>query len=310
MAFQSRSPALALRFDAGNPVALIRAAKADITAGVDTGDGGERAISAASRSIAQNPLNADAFGLYGLINMANADDETVSRQVIMADRLSRRDLSTQLFLIEDSVRRNDVAEALRHYDSAMRASEGVRPTLFAILAKAMREPAIRKRFMPYMTASNPWLEAFFRYATANPSDSTAVAQLAIEADGLPDGALYDRKVSELLSLLVQQQEYDTARRLYLKAGDGDPELLTDAAFTDANTDQLLMPITWQPSVYGDIDPLFVVARDGTLEFEARIASGFTGYVLQKLFMLPPGSYTLSGSARHISAYLLESVNVL
>ena len=39
-----------------------------------------------------------------------------------ASSLSRRDVPTQLWLIEDAVRKNDIPGALSHYDAALRSS--------------------------------------------------------------------------------------------------------------------------------------------------------------------------------------------
>ena len=293
MAFQVIQPSLSLRFDADNPVALVRSAKANVVAGTSEENGGARALAAARRSIAQSPLNADAFGLYGLVQMANSEPDVVGRQVAMADRLSRRDLSTQLFLIDDSVRRNDVAEALRHYDAAMRVEESVRPTLLPILADAMREPAIRKRFLPYMDASTPWLEAFSREAVSNASDPASIAALAIEAGGFPDQPRFATRVPELLSVLVASNDLDTALKFFRSVGGGSPDLLKTADFTEESTKPTLAPFTWQPVTVNEIDSIFVGGMDGNLEFEARMAAGQSGHVLRKLFALPPGNYALS-----------------
>ena len=121
MIFQWNLPRIALWFDAEEPVALIRAAKEDLAVGGTQGNQGAAAIDAATRSIARNPLNKDAFGIFGLVSLANTDPERTSRRMAMADRLSRRDLGAQLFLIEDAVRRNDVAEALRARSAARAA---------------------------------------------------------------------------------------------------------------------------------------------------------------------------------------------
>ena len=294
MAFQTLQPGLSLRFDADNPIALVRAARADVVAGTgEEANGGARALAAARRSIAQNPLNADAFGLYGLVSLANSEPDVIGRQVAMADRLSRRDLSTQLFLIEDSVRRNDVAEALRHYDAAMRVKESVRPTLLPILTEAIREPAIRQRFLPYMNASTPWLEAFTRHAVSNSSDPASIAALAMEAGGFPEGPQFATRVPELLSVLVGRNELDTAYRFYQSVGGGDPAMLRKVEFTEETTDQALAPFTWQPVLVGEIDSIFVAGADGQLEFEARMEAGRSGHILRKLFALPAGDYAIS-----------------
>ncbi|MBD58880.1 MAG: hypothetical protein CL808_01990 [Citromicrobium sp.] len=293
MVFHVRNPSLALWFDADDPVALVRAAEARLAVRSNEDNAGARAVGAARRSIAQNPLNADAFGLYGLVRLANSDLSVIGRQMAMADRLSRRDLGTQLFLIEDSVRRNDVAEALEHYDTAMRVSDSIRPTLYPILTEAMREPAIRKRFLPYMDASTPWLEPFLRYAISNSSEPASIVALAVEAGGFPEGPQFATRVPELLSVVVGQEDYDTARRLYEVVGGGDPATLRDVRFTEATTETSLAPFTWQPFQMGDVDSLFIAGADSRLELEARMSAGVSAGIMRRLLALPPGTYAMA-----------------
>ena len=290
MIFQWNLPRIALWFDAEEPVALIRAAKEDLAVGGTQGNQGAAAIDAATRSIARNPLNKDAFGIFGLVSLANTDPERTSRRMAMADRLSRRDLGAQLFLIEDAVRRNDVAEALRHYDTAMRISESVRPSLYPVLTEAIREPAIRARFLPYMNASTPWLEPFLRHAIGNSSDPASIVALAVEAGGFPEGPRFATRVPELLSVLVAQGDYASARRLFEVVAGGDPAILTTAPFNDETTGIALAPFTWQPFQVDGIDSMFISGGQSGLELESRMDSGFTGSVVRKLFALSPGAY--------------------
>lgn len=294
-AFQSKVPSIALQIDPNNPVALVRKARNNLAAGTSDGDNASETLQAARQSIAANPLNADAFSLYGLITMANSDTKTVSRQMTMADRLSRRDSATQLFLIEEAVRRNDVAAALRHYDAALRVRSSLRASLFPVLASALRESAIRKRFLPYMSSSTPWLEPFLRYAIVEGEYPASIAALALEAGGFPDSESFARRTEELLRVLITKNEYGLALQIFEKIGDGDPAILTDGRFTAANTDQRFAPFTWQIDTHGGIDPIFVTNASDALELEVRLDAGFTGNVLRKVFALPPGSYALAAS---------------
>ena len=174
------------------------------------------------------------------------------------------------------MRRNDVAEALRHYDTAMRISESVRPSLYPVLTEAMREPAIRARFLPYMNASTPWLEPFLRHAIGNSSDPASIVALAVEAGGFPEGPRFATRVPELLSVLVAQGDYASARRLFEVVAGGDPAILTTAPFNDETTGIALAPFTWQPFQVDGIDSMFISGGQSGLELESRMDSGFTG----------------------------------
>lgn len=296
--FQSKNPELALSLDADNPVALVRDAQMKIATGGAASEGRDAVLSAAQASIRELPLNAAAFRLYGLVQSANSDLAAVGRQVALADRLSRRDLGAQLFLIEDAVRRNDVASALRHYDTALRIKESSRAVLFPILTEAMREPLIRQRFLTYMASPPPWMEAFLRFAIANSSQPTSIAALAQEAGGFPEGAAFATRNKEMLSVLVGAGDHREAIAFYRSIKNADAAVLQSAEFTDRTTDVAFTPISWQPFELEGIDALFLAGKDDTLELEARMESGYTGPVLRKLLALPRGQYRFS--ARHRS----------
>lgn len=295
--FQSRNPQLALKLDADNPVALVRDAQTQIATGGAQGEGRDAVLSAARTSIRELPLNAAAFRLYGLVQSANSDLAATGRQVALADRLSRRDLGAQLFLIEDAVRRNDVAGALRHYDTALRVEESSRAILFPILTEAMREPVIRRHFRPYMKDPPPWLEAYLRFAIGNASQPTAIAALATESGGFPQGAVFASRNKEMLSVLVGAGQHREAIAFYRSIDDADAAVLRSIGFGENTTNSAYTPITWQPFELDGLDALFLAGEGGTLELEARVESGYSGPILRKLLALPRGQYRFSTQHR-------------
>ena len=304
---QTRDPALALRIDPSNPVALVRMAQQAITLGEAGGSGGAGVLAAAEHSIREQPLNAAAFRLYGLVRGANSDLDALGAQVKMADRLSRRDLGAQLFLIEDSVRRNDISAALRHYDTALRVEESSRALLFPVLTAALDEPLIRRRFIPYLTEPPPWMESFLRHAVSTSKNPAAIAALGIEAGGFPKGDEFRSLDTELLVALEAVGQLSALVRYYRSLGHADRALLTRIAFTEGNTSRSLAPVSWLPYTIAGIDAVFVSTGADQLELEAQLDPGFAGPVARKLTALPAGTYRLSAPMRAEGFHWTDSV---
>jgi len=296
--FQTRAPKLALTLDSDDPVALVRDAHLRMDAGDMPEAAGAGILAVVRKSVAELPINGPAFRLYGLSSAASSDLPGVRRQMALSDRLERRDLATQLWLIEDAVERNDIARALGHYDKALRIRESSRAILYPVLTEAMKSPLIRTRFVPYMQDPPPWMESFLRYAVSNSDDPVAIAELAREAGGFPEGAAFATRDTELLRRLVASDEYAAAIAHYRRIRGADPAVLTTLELTETATASGLAPVSWQPFQINGIEPYVLAARDGDgVEIEAELEAGYKGPFARKLLALPPGDYVLEAVMR-------------
>ncbi|MBM3929379.1 MAG: hypothetical protein FJ335_13135, partial [Sphingomonadales bacterium] len=95
----------------------ITAAYATSLAGDDaTLEDRARADVLAKRALQQDPTAVAAVATLGVNADIRGDKAAARRYFAYAQKLSRRDLRTQLFMIEDAVQRGDIPEALRQYD--------------------------------------------------------------------------------------------------------------------------------------------------------------------------------------------------
>ncbi|MEE4206482.1 MAG: hypothetical protein V2I39_09320 [Erythrobacter sp.] len=296
--FHTRAPDLALALDGDDPVALVRDAQLRINAGDTAALGRAGVLGVVQESVRELPINGPAFRLYGLTSAASADLPGVRRQMALSDRMERRDVGAQLWMIEDAVERNDIAAALGHYDKALRIRESSRALLFPVLTEAMASPYVRARFVPYMQDPPPWLEGFLRYAVSNSEDPVAIAALAREAGGFPEGPAFATRDTELLRQLVAADEYEAAIAHYRRIPGADPEVLTSLALTESGTAGDRAPVSWQPFELNGIEPYVLAARDGDgVEIEAELQAGYKGPFARKLLALAPGSYMLEAAMR-------------
>ncbi len=296
---QTRAPEAALAVYGNDPVALIRAAQVEIVAGDASARTDEAVLSVVQRSVRALPINGPAFRLYGLNSAANANLSAMRAQMRISDRMERRDVGAQLWLIENAVEQNDVTRALRHYDTALRIEESSRALLYPVLTDALESGLIRERFVPYMKANPPWLESFLRYAVSNTSEPVALAQLARLNGGWPAGAAFSSLDTELLARLFDNEDY-TAATDHFRAIDGvDRSILDSVNLTDASTNWKLAPIAWQPFKIEGIETFILASPEGggKVEIEAELEAGYKGPVARKYLALKPGRYRLTAAMR-------------
>ncbi|MEM7665433.1 MAG: hypothetical protein AAF250_06210 [Pseudomonadota bacterium] len=297
--FHANLPSFALSLDDDDPVALVRDAQLKLAAGSIPVDSDDAIIGVVRKSVSELPINPAAFRLYGLSSATNADLPGVREQMAISERMERRDAATQLWLIEDAVEQNDVARALRHYDTALRTEESTRAVLYPVLTDALESPIIRERFVRYMNEQPPWLETFLRFAVSNTSDPVAIADLARLSDGFPEGSAYSTLDTELLRQLVTSNDFEVATDHYSRIEGADPSVLTTLALTEASTETNRAPVAWQPYSIDGINPFILASPDNpdALEIESEMEAGFKGPVARKLLALEPGEYSLNAKLR-------------
>lgn len=295
----ARAPEWALAVDANDPVALIRDAELKRAAGDPAARSNAAVLSAVQRSVARLPINGPAFRLYGLSSATNADLDAMRAQMRISDRMERRDVGAQLWLIENAVETNDVNRALRHYDTALRIEESSRALLYPVLTNAMDSDLIRERFQPYMKANPPWLESFLRFAVSKTQNPVSMAQLARLNGGWPEGSAFSSLDTELLARLVTNEDFTAAARHFREIEGVDQSILTDLRLTNDSTNWRLAPVAWQPFRINGIQTYILASPEGgdAVEIEAEVESGYTGPVARKFLALAPGRYRVSSTMR-------------
>ncbi|MEM6584607.1 MAG: hypothetical protein AAF692_02525 [Pseudomonadota bacterium] len=291
----TRAPHLALAIDPDDPVALVRHAE---LARMEA-QSGARLLEVAQRSVARLPLNGPALRLYALGGATNADLEAMRAQMRVSDLMERRDLGAQLWLIENAVEENDVNRALRHYDRALRVDEASRALLYPALTNAMDSALIRKRFAPYLRSNPPWLESFLRYGVSTTRNPVALARLARENGGWPQGTAFSSLDTELLARLTANGDFAEAAEHFRGIKGTDPSILTRLRLTNASTDWRLAPISWQPFQTEGIETFVLAGPQGgdAVEIEAQVEAGFKGVLARKFLALDPGRYRVSARLR-------------
>lgn len=250
-----------------------------------------RADLLARQALRQDPTAVAAIATLGLNAQVRGDTAGARRSFTYAERLSRRDLQTQLWAIEDAVGRGDIPGALRHYDIALRTSRNAPDLLFPVLGSAITESSVRDSLIKRLAAKPIWGTDFVAYVAGNSPYPSATASLflALRKSSVPVPEQADTK---LIVELVARNELELAWSYYSRIRVGvdrrrsrDPRFTADLSFPS--------PFDWVP--INDAGTSASIQRSdeaGQFDFSAPASVG--GPLLQQLQLLPPGNYRIDG----------------
>lgn len=280
----------------GRAAARLAASLSGIDATDATDADRRRAGRLARFAVRRDPTAVAAISTLGLDAQVRGDVAGARRLFAFAEKLSRRDLLTQLWLIEDSVARSDIEGSVRHYDIALRTSPQMAQVLFPVLTSASGEPAIRAALVRTLAGKPAWGESFVNYAATTTSDPRAIVQflLGLQRAGV---AVPDRARNEAINALAAGDRFDEAWAYYAAvrrhvdrlrsrdprflAGFGTPSVLDWVPVSDDRVNSSIQR--------GD--------RGGVLDFSAP--AGIGGPVIRQMQMLTPGVYRITGHSAGI-----------
>lgn len=253
--------------------------------------------------LARQALQRDATAIpavttLGLIAQLRGDKNAALRLFTYAEQLSRRDLPTQLWLIENAVSRENIAQALRHYDIALRTKRSAPDLLFPVLATASTDPAIAGELVKTLGTAPAWGPAFLLFLAAKTPDPRATAMFFTDLAraGIP---VVDSAKAVLINALVSAGQFETAWRYYAIVRPGAQRGYSrDGRFSASFESPSVLD--WIPSV-GDTGPSVTIQRSGdygVLHFTAPSTIG--GQIVQQTQILSPGRYALEGHSSEIN----------
>lgn len=255
----------------------------------------------ARRALENQAINAKALRILGYVADANGDTKTAEKYVRMAAKLSRRELGAQLWMVEASARKGDVAQTLVHYDIALRTKPDAQTILFPRLLNAIEDREIRTALKPYIRAENSWAIAFLYFANPNSKNLPLLVDLIVETGGLVDEEIAKDQELGLIGRLVAESYFADARRLYLQMPTAKPARLTSAAFDASDRDARFGPMGWQLLEDPDAGGGFTGnagGRQTSLVIYANSAT--TRPVAKKLLYLKPGKYLFSARLANLN----------
>lgn len=242
------------------------------------------------QAVEAEPTSVVGARTLALAAQAKGEDAQARRLMRLAQRINKRDLIANLWLIEDYSRAGEFEQALSIYDQALRSlAPERRGLLLTAMVGALSNEALISPYHQLLRGSPPWAPEFWRQAaqTAPALDNAALLRLRLAREGVE---LPLENEVLLLNGLIGQQRFAAAHQLYatLSAVDGeDAALVRNGDFSEAPR---LPPFDWTLLSSGEMGA-GVNGQSGQLEISAIGGSG--GLVAEQLIRLDPGRYRLA-----------------
>lgn len=229
----------------------------------------------------------EAVATLGLQAQSRNDTARAGQLFAYAQRLSRRDLQTQLWAIEDAVTRNDIPAALRHYDIALSTSKSAPDVLFPVLTGALSETAVREPLVALLARKPSWAPGFIAFAAGSTGDPIAVAAF-LQGLARARVPVSTTAQSGVVNNLIVRGSLAEGWRFYASVRPGaDRRRSRDEDFSaDLETPSVL---DW---IATNSEGITTTIHDGMAEFGAPPSAG--GVLLRQMQLLPPGAYRLDG----------------
>jgi hypothetical protein len=256
----------------------------------------KRADELARLALRQDPTVVPAVATLGINAQVRGDTDSVRRIFAYSEKLSRRDLRTRLWAIEDAVARNDIPGALRNYDIALRTSRIAPDVLYPVLVSAISDADIRDTLVATLAKRPVWGEQFIAYVAGNGSDAQATARLfeALHRHHIPRP---DGSSTVLIARLLGEGHTDDAWRYYAAITPGadrrtsrDPRFVANALAP--------APFDWTPITDSGVSATIQRGEQGGI-FDFAVPPNLGGPVLRQTQLLPPGDYGFEGRSTGI-----------
>lgn len=253
-----------------------------------------RAEALARDALRRNPTLVPAWRTLGVVYAAKRNGQAARAMFATSAALSRRDLPTRLWLIEEEVRRGDVVGALGHYDIALRTSPASYDVLLPVLVGASGIPQVAPALGRLLAARPEWSGNFhYRLSQAPPADAATVARtLEVASRGGPPrnpGAL-----RELVPAFVQRGAFLPALRIAAILGDPParvPKGVRNGGFE--REEPGIAPFDWElPQASGFGAELRGDLGTGTQALVVFASSEAAGDAARQLLVLGPGRHRL------------------
>lgn len=238
--------------------------------------------------VAQEPLSLQPLHLAAWSEAQQGDIATARLRMKMAERLTRRDVAVQLWLIDDAVRSGDLGAALRGYDVVLRTAGRLHAPLLQRLVASLSAEEARSALRPYAVADNPWFPQLLRLASQNGRAAQA-AQLLSSLSTVPDTTAYRATYAALVPALMKERQFDLLRLIYprLPGALESEKYKGDPALGGALEAEGYPPLTWVLAANADRNASIVTGRDGpVLQIEAK---PFTNGQVATRILLPETS---------------------
>ncbi len=253
----------------------------------------QRAGNTAREALTGDITQVEAMAIMGAAANARGDRGAANAIMQASDSLSKRNLLTRLWLIEDAAKREELPAMLRNIDIALRVSATAQNQMFPFLARALAEPAMVDDFAAVLRREPPWTEPFLYTAITSGYGTKNLAKIYLALD-----KKYDHQGQDLSALIMEQL---VAQKAYKEAFEFERGLTgsatTGTEVTDPNFAQHegLEPLTWLMTSTAEFDAARSTDPFGNTGLALLSSGSGADTVARELLSLQPGRYRFSNS---------------
>lgn len=291
--FASTQPMLAMSIGGANAEAAGRLANAEYVLGKGKTPLSETRRKQLLDGLRSNPLSRRAIAVLGLDAEMVGNNERAHRLMTAGHAISRRDRTTQFWLLKEAIVGEDWSTAFRHLDAAISTNDSTWQQLFPILVQGLAYPEVRQSMVPSLRSGRFWSLPFLTYAIDQSPNPQDIVRLMREAEPLAQGGVLTPLKAKLVArfaALGRINEAASFAREELNASEG---VLDDIGIKPETVDALLVPLAWQviqqPNIATELDP-----ERGSAVFSA--GPGPRSVPLTRHLVLEPGRYRFSFAA--------------
>ncbi len=247
----------------------------------------QRAERLAQQTLLKDATAIDAVTAIGLGADMRGDAAVRDKAFAFAQKLSRRDFTTQMWAIEHAVGSGNVPSVLHQYDVTLSVFPNAGDMLFPIILAASKDKAVEAELLRILDRQPAWIGKFVTFAANKGDDAVQSAQIfmALRRMGVTIPSI---EQANIVNSLIEQQQYDAAWTYYASLRSGarrdrsrDPRFSLSIASPSR--------LDWLPSSDGGISTNI---GGGVADFSAAASVG--GNALTQWQLLPPGRYRISG----------------
>lgn len=277
----------------GSPVALRRAAEAELEAGRN-----DNAASLGREALGRSPFDVRALRVVGLTEARAGRTDRADDLLTLAGNWSLRDDQAHAWLVEHRLRRGDYSSSFAHADTLVRRRDEVRPQVFRLFTLAAREDSSRSLpvLVRLLAARPPWRSAYLTGLYADDDDLPVAASLAVMLQS-SEAPLTTQELAQFYEQAAHKGQEGILKTVRARLN----RPRADAAVTNGGFDDPTAPHPFQWSLIqkagaateilaDDLDPSNFALR---VEYDGSSA----GSLARQRTFLAPGRYRFKAESR-------------
>ena len=245
----------------------------------------QSSLNATRATLPARPLNPQVLALIA-VSVAGPDGTSVATADLMklADRMTRREPVSQMWMIEAASAAGDVLGAVRHYNTLMSTTPDTFLVLFPVLTSAIDFPEVREALRGTLRGGPIWAPNFLPYAASNAKIDSYLAMIGADYQVLRDPPYAEANAEFIYRLAAAgrgDKAFEFASRVLAQF---DPHAFQEFTVSKSTLDPRMGKLAWRLGSSNG-----VAAELASGEVNISVSPGANMVALSRDFVVKPGS---------------------